>query len=233
MRECILLAGGFGTRLKTVLSDKPKCLAPITEQITFLDILVKYLINQNVTKIIFSLGYLSHMVVDYVESKNYNINCLFITEEEPLGTGGAILNALVLTETNDVLILNADTFFNIDLDNFFQNHILRNSKCTISLKKMYDFDRYGIVEFNDDYSIVKFIEKKFSKSGFINGGVIILNKPYFMSFNLPNIFSFEKDFLEKVVEIDKIFSFISDSYFIDIGIPKDYAKAINELKVFI
>ncbi len=114
-------------------------------------------------------------------------------------------------------------------------HAEKKSACTLALKPMKDFDRYGVVELNEDSSVRSFKEKQFYQSGLINGGVYALNVASFLKEDLPEKFSFEKDYLEKNVNSfnqaqPKLYGSVQDEYFIDIGIPEDYERAQTELK---
>ena len=109
-----------------------------------------------------------------------------------------------------------------------------NADCTLSLKPMHNFDRYGVVELNKDNSIRSFKEKQWYESGLINGGVYALNAEQFLKENLPEKFSFEKEYLEKTLSLPKsdkrrMYGVVQDKYFIDIGIPEDYERAQTEL----
>lgn len=224
--DCIVLAGGLGTRLKSVVQDKPKCLADINGQ-PFLYYLCKYLEKYHCRKIVFSVGYKKEMVIDYMQSVQKDLSCEieFAMEEEPLGTGGAILNALPFTETEDVFIVNGDTFFDVNLDKLYAFQKANMADCTLALKYMEIADRYGLVSVNKDESIVSFLEKKTGAQGLINGGVYCLFKKAFESIPFPSKFSFEKEFLEQYITERNLMGFQQDGYFIDIGIPEDYQKA--------
>ena len=106
---------------------------------------------------------------------------------------------------------------------------LKNADCTLSLKPMINFSRYGVIELNDDNSIKSFHEKKNYEQGLINGGLYMLNVSAFLSESLPEKFSFETDYLEKFYNKQNMFGLIQDEYFIDIGIPEDYERAQKEL----
>jgi D-glycero-alpha-D-manno-heptose 1-phosphate guanylyltransferase len=130
-----------------------------------------------------------------------------------------------------VLIVNGDTLFKINTADLFSVHEKQNASCTIALKPMQNFDRYGAVQLSNENVIIKFSEKKFYKTGLINGGVYILNVPGFLFKRFPPKFSFEKDYLENFFKDGKIAGCIQDKYFIDIGIPEDFERAQQELKL--
>jgi D-glycero-alpha-D-manno-heptose 1-phosphate guanylyltransferase len=197
----------------------------------FLFFVIEYLLKQGVDQFIFSLGYKSEMIIDYLNEEYPTLQKQFSIEDEPLGTGGAIKLACNLTTEKNVLILNGDTIFKIDTNSLAAFHLNSGADCTLSLKPMQDFDRYGVVELNDNYTIRSFKEKQKFKSGLINGGIYALNVTSFLQEDLPQIFSFEKDYLETYFDKRKMYGIIQDEYFIDIGIPEDYEKAEMELGV--
>lgn len=228
-RGCIILAGGLGTRLRSAVSDLPKCMAPVAGK-PFLQYVIQYLLNQQVDSFIFSVGYKSEMIIDYVNENYPELNKQFSVEAEPLGTGGAIKSACQLATEKNVLIVNGDTLFKADV--FLLSSLHRNAEadCTICLKPMQNFSRYGVVEITPDNIIAAFKEKKAYQKGLINGGVYVLHVDSFLQKDLPQKFSFEKDYLEVFCgEEGKIFGMIQDEYFIDIGIPEDYERAQVEL----
>lgn len=232
IKEAIILAGGFGTRLRSVVSDVPKCMALIDGK-PFLHYLIEFLQKNGIEHFIFSVGYLHEVIENYLFQNYANLNVTFSLEKEPLGTGGAIQLAAGKTSHKNVLVCNGDTFYKTDLNLLCQFHKQKNATCSLSLKPMNNFDRYGVVELNEDDSIKNFKEKQFYETGFINGGVYALNIPGFIEEGLPEKFSFEKDYLEKKVRrMEKkpgIFGIVQNHYFIDIGIPEDYEKAQKEL----
>lgn len=228
--ECIILAGGFGTRLSHLLENKPKTLAPINNK-PFLHYLIQYLNKNGVNKFIFSLGYLSDQIIDFIKSNFETLDYDYVIDPFPLGTGGAIRLAIDKCKENSVLIVNADTFFNVDLKEMNSFHQNNNSNCTFALKPLTNYDRYGTVEIDNNMKITNFIEKKTTEKGLINGGYIILNKNYLIDkFNINIEFSFEKDFIEKYFNEINSYGYVSNEYFIDIGIPEDYYKANIDFK---
>ncbi len=228
MKECIILAGGLGTRLRSVVSDLPKCMAPVAGK-PFLAYIISHLQKQGIEKFIFSLGYKSEYIIDFINTLYSTFNMQFSIEKEPLGTGGAIKFAAKNSTSTNTLIVNGDTLFTVNVANLFAIHSTNNADCTLSLKSMVEFERYGVVEVNNDHTIKSFKEKQFYETGLINGGVYVLNVDNFLSEDLPERFSFEKDYLEKYFNKRKMYGIVQDEYFIDIGIPEDYERAQREL----
>jgi D-glycero-alpha-D-manno-heptose 1-phosphate guanylyltransferase len=228
--QAIILAGGLGTRLRSVVSDLPKCMAPVAGK-PFLHYVVEYLLKQGVNGFIFSLGYKSESIIDYINSQYPMLTVQYSIEEEPLGTGGAIKLACGMVTGEDVLILNGDTLFTVDIKTLSSFHHKSGSACTLALKPMQDFDRYGVVELNDDASISGFKEKQYYSSGLINGGVYALKVAEFLQEDLPQKFSFEKDYLEAFADKRNMHAIVQYQYFIDIGIPEDYERAQVEFGV--
>ncbi len=227
--EVIILAGGLGTRLRSVVSEVPKCMAPVAGK-PFLWYLLRYLMRYNVTKVILSVGYLREVIYKWVDGvkNDFPFDFEYATEEEPLGTGGGIKLALSKTSENDVLVLNGDTYFDVDLDRFYEQHCKCPSSVSLALKPMKEFDRYGAVETGECHIIVAFHEKQYCKAGLINGGVYLINKQNTNYEALPTKFSFEKEVLEPGVRKHDIYGFDFGGYFIDIGVPEDYIRANAE-----
>lgn len=227
--EAIILAGGFGTRLQSVVQDVPKPMAPINGK-PFLAFLLDSLSKQAVRKIILSTGYRHKVIENYFKNCYKGMKIVYSVEQEPLGTGGAILKALGKATNRNVFVINGDTFLQLNMAEMMEKHLSLGSDITMALKLMENFDRYGAVEVEIG-KITGFKEKKQCQSGYINGGVYLL-RPEIFDVKLPERFSFESDFLEKHVESLNINAFITPGYFIDIGIPEDYQRARTELKNF-
>lgn len=229
MREAIILAGGLGTRLQSAVPDLPKCMAPVNEK-PFLSYVIEYLQSQEISNFIFALGYKSEVITGYLQKEYASLSAKISVEKEPLGTGGAVKKALAMAKEKCVLIVNGDTFFKIDVEILEGIQCVSGAACALSLKPMKNFDRYGVVEI-DEYNVVKnFREKKYYESGLINGGVYAINRHKFLDENLPEKFSFETDYLEQYFKKRRMFGVVQNEYFIDIGIPEDYARAQNEFK---
>lgn len=227
--EAIILAGGLGTRLRSVIKDIPKPMAEISGK-PFLAYLIDFLGKQKIKRVILSVGYKFEVIKDFFGNKYKDIDIYYAIEEISLGTGGAIKNALPGVYGDEVFVINGDTFFDINLKDFYNLHKSRNSKLSMALKYMNFTDRYGTVEIDENNKIIAFHEKTQKYNVLINGGIYLLNKIFFNYLATQNRFSFEKDFLEKYYRDYEFYGFPFDKYFIDIGVPEDYNKAQRELK---
>ncbi len=232
LKEAIVLAGGLGTRLKSVTQDIPKPMIDINNK-PFLQYILDYLSNFQLKKIILSVGYQYETILNYFNKQYNNLTLFYSIEDKLLGTGGAIKKSLSFIEGEKVLILNGDTFFKIDFFKFLDFHNKKNADLSIALKYMKNFDRYGTVEIDKENRITGFQEKGFKKYGLINGGSYLIKTDILQDIKLPEKFSFEQDFLEKYYKKLKCYGIIFNEYFIDIGIPSDYLIAKKELPMII
>ena len=231
IKEAIVLAGGLGTRLRASVPDLPKCMAPGGGR-PFIAYITDYFRRAGIERFIFALGYKSAAFEDFFRQSFPDGGYAVSLEEEPLGTGGAIRQACALGREEHVLILNGDTFFRIDPDALSAFHQGKRADCTLCLKPMQDFNRFGVVELDDHQRVRQFREKQAYRTGLINGGVYALDRAAFLREDLPAAFSFEKDYLEKVLDTRRVYGLVQNDYFIDIGIPEDYQRvqsALNQL----
>ena len=228
-KEAIILAGGLGTRLQGVVKDLPKPMAPVNGR-PFLTYILDYLIDYEYERVVLSVCYLHEKIVDYFGKKYKTLEIDYAVEEEPLGTGGGILLAMSKCTTDNVLVINGDTMFKVDLTAFEQFYQEKNSLLTIVLREVEDVSRYGSVTISKDNLIALFAEKQVTFGrGYINGGVYLINRRLFEKYPQPKRFSFEKDIMTKYYTQECFYAMPSDGYFIDIGIPEDYARAQREL----
>ena len=219
-----ILAGGFGTRLKSVVSDVPKPLAPINGY-PFLYYQINNWYSQGITTFYFLLHHQAQMIIDYVNSlkveKKYQ-NCIFnfLVENEPLGTGGSILNAINFYKINgEILITNADTWLDSGICELSES----KNNC-IAVVEEKNTNRFGTIEFNHENLIINFHEKTgINKNGFINAGLYKLNVNLFESLPLKS-FSIETHLFPELVKHKQINAKIIKTTFIDIGVPEDYYK---------
>jgi D-glycero-alpha-D-manno-heptose 1-phosphate guanylyltransferase len=229
IKEAIILAGGLGTRLRSAVPDLPKSMAMVAGQ-PFLAYIIRHFSQQGIERFIFSLGYRHEIIEGYLSAEFSSINYSSSVEQEPLGTGGGILQACAMCESENVVVANGDTLFAVDVRQLAAFHGEKNADCTLALKPMHNSDRYGVVETDSNGRITSFKEKKWYSQSLINGGVYTLNVPRFLDIAFPEKFSFEKDYLESCTNEKQLFGSLQDRYFIDIGIPEDYQRAQTELK---
>lgn len=226
--ECIILAGGMGTRLQSVVSDVPKCMAPVAGH-PFLHYLITTLIEAGFKHIILSLGYKHEIIGEWLGANRFSADISTVVEEVPLGTGGAVKLALSKARTENVFVLNGDTFFGLNYPELLNLHRQTSASATLALKRMEKFSRYGVVDIEQESRrILRFNEKQYCESGLINGGIYLINRNELDGY--PAKFSLEKDFFEAKVATSILSGYISEGYFIDIGIPDDYAQAQTDFK---
>ena len=227
MSEAVIIAGGLGTRLRQEVPDLPKVMAPVRGR-PFIEYILHFLSVRGIRKVIMAVGY-KHEIIRSVTGNRYlNMEIKYSVEDEPLGTGGALLKALSMVGSGTCIALNGDSFFNIDIEAFRQHFIDQGAAVSVALKPMEKFTRYGSVTLEGS-RIVSFGEKEYCEEGYINGGLYFLRKEWLVKNSPGTVFSFEKDILEKMTGDFLLTGFVSDAYFIDIGIPDDYLRAGKEM----
>lgn len=224
--KAVVLAGGLGTRLKGILGELPKPMAPINN-LPFLHYLLNYLYNQGIKEVFLCVGFQREVIIRYFGAHFRGINIFYTIEKELLGTGGAIMPVLAKWR-EPFFLLNGDTFFEADLSSFSEAFLTLRPSASLSLKPVFNQNRYGAVQLEGD-KITSFTEKKFLASGLINAGVSILTPDIFEGKLPGEVFSYEKDLFEKKAATHFLHGFVQDEYFIDIGIPEDYERAQREI----
>ncbi|MEL6923114.1 MAG: HAD-IIIA family hydrolase, partial [Bacteroidota bacterium] len=225
----IVLAGGLGTRLRSVVQDLPKPMAPVAGQ-PFLSYVLDYLAQQGIRKVILSIGYKGTIIQDYYGDRFREMQLQYAVETVPLGTGGAIQLALQQCSETSCYVVNGDTLFEADLSAMAAAHNDASADLSMALKQMQDFDRYGLVELDEAGQVQAFREKQYCAAGLINAGVYLINRSIFEVAEFPGKFSFEKDLLEAQLSNLKFIGCPLEGYFIDIGIPTDFAKAQKDFQ---
>ncbi len=224
--DSIILAGGLGTRLREVVPDLPKPMVPINGK-PFLDLILSFL-NKcgSIERAVLAVGYMADKIIEKFEkSSEYNFKILFSVEETLLGTGGAIKKALKYTKTDNVLVLNGDSYVEVDLYDFLKKHLQTKADMTIVLKELENANRYGSVKIDENNKITCFEEKKPGVSkGYINAGMYLIKRTLFNGIKENTIISLEKELLPVFIKND-VFGYIGNGKFIDIGIPENYKIA--------
>ncbi len=231
--DAIIIAGGKGTRLQNIVPNVPKSLAPI-KGIPFLDFLISFLQSQKeIEKIILSVGYEKEQIIN--RYKNLE-NIVFSQENYPLGTGGAIKKALSLTNSENILALNGDTYIEYSLSEFLNFHLEKKADISVLSNYQKNVSRYGsLILDKETKKILSFDEKKEKKEkkdGYINSGVYLLKENIFDVFNLNSSFSLETDFFPQAIKTKNIYGHEISSTFIDIGTENSYLKAQNMFNIF-
>lgn len=228
--QAILLAGGLGTRLKSVVSDRPKPMA-LVEDKPFMEYLVHQLTRYGVDQIIFAVGYKGSMVEEYFgDGSRFGVPISYAYEETLLGTAGAIKNAGKLVTDPWFLVLNADTFYQIDFDRFAKDSMAQGLDMALVLRRVPDVSRYGQAVLTDG-RLTAFNEKTTeAKEGTINGGVYLMSRELLEDIPEGKV-SLELEMIPKwLSEGKKLGGIVNEGYFIDIGIPEDYFKFIEDVK---
>jgi len=232
--QAILLCGGMGTRLRSVVSDRPKPMADICGK-PFLQYLLEMLRDKGITEVIFALGYMGEMIEDYFQDGSaFGLKIAYSYEEDPLGTGGAIRNALPKIMEEEVLVLNADTYFPMDYQGLYRFHQENDGDFSLATRAVPDISRYGAVRRDAAGRILAWNEKLEDGgqplAGEINGGIYVMKKSLIAEIPEGKQ-SLEQDCVPKwLSEGKRIFGLPFDGYFMDIGIPKDYQQFITDVE---
>jgi D-glycero-alpha-D-manno-heptose 1-phosphate guanylyltransferase len=230
--EAIILAGGLGTRLRSVVSDMPKPMAPINGR-PFLAYLIDYWIDQGVGRFVLSVGYLSEKIVSYFGESYRGCAIRYVHEIDPLGTGGGLKKVLFDLEwdQDQVMMMNGDTWYEISLKEMVQKGLLSKLPMVMALKPIEKNDRYGEVQVRDG-KVLSFGQAS-GEASLINGGCYLLNVKEIKAKMdaLPEKFSLEQDLLVGMAAAGEIAASVQDAKFLDIGVPEDYKQAANFLGV--
>lgn len=229
--DAVILAGGLGTRLKGIAPDLPKVLMPVDGK-PFLEILLRVLDRSGrVGKVVLAVGHMADKVVErYRDSASFGFGIAFSVEKALLGTGGAIRLALEQAESEDVLVLNGDSFAEVDYGELLAAHGKRKAALTLVVREVPDAGRYGTVSMDRDGRVLSFEEKKEgSGPGFINAGVYLFRRRLFDGVEKGKVLSMEKDLLPSFLD-KPVYGFVSRGKFIDIGIPETYRASAEYLK---
>lgn len=224
--EAIVLAGGFGTRLKQVVPDLPKPMAPVAGH-PFLEILLTSLARKGFRRVVLSLGYMADKVANHFGGQFAGMELVYEIEQTPLGTGGAVRQALTRCKADHVFVLNGDTFLDVEAAEV-EAHWQTHHAPIIVAREVPDTARYGRLEAADG-RILGFAEKGAAGQGLINAGCYVFPVGILDGFVPGQPFSLETDFLARAVSARRFDLFVTNGHFIDIGIPEDYARAQTEL----
>jgi D-glycero-alpha-D-manno-heptose 1-phosphate guanylyltransferase len=224
--EAIVLAGGFGTRLRPVIAEVPKVLAPVSGR-PFLEIVLSRLSAQGFKRVILSLGHMAYKVMAHFGQDFLGMEIVFQVEDIPLGTGGAIRYAMGRCLSDHVYIFNGDTYLEIET-NLLEDLWHRWRQPAIVAREVPDTSRYGRLK-TYNQKVVGFGEKEEAGPGLINAGCYLFPIQILHEFPQNTHFSLEHDFLSNYVHKNTVRYLVSNGRFIDIGTPAEYLRAQNEL----
>ena len=220
----LVLAGGLGTRLRQAVSDRPKVMAEIGGR-PFLTYLFRKLEKAGVGRVVLCTGHMGEMISDGFGRAYGRLGLDYSRETVPLGTGGAIRHALDQLDSTTVLVMNGDSYCDVDLHALGEFHRSRGARATVVLVKSADSGRYGRVRTDSRGRIVGFAEKTATGgSGWINAGIYLLNREWIASIPEGKRVSLEREMFPSWIGLG-LYGFCSDRPFIDIGIPEDYGRA--------
>lgn len=220
----VILAGGLGTRLRSVVPDRPKVLANILDR-PFLAFLLDQLANADIRNVVLCTGYMGDDVYEKMGNKYKSLTLTYSKENYPVGTGGALRLALPHLNSDPVLIMNGDSFVNIDLTIYLDWFFKKNCQASLLLTNLPETGSYGKVIVGEDDLLLAFEEKGANSGpGWINAGVYILKKSLIETIPVGTPFSLEREFFPKLVNKD-LYGFRFDGKFIDIGTPETFSLA--------
>lgn len=224
--QAIVLAGGFGTRLRQVVTDVPKPMAPVAGR-PFLELLLNNLASKGFTRVVLSVGFMAEKISGYFGNRYAGLDLVYAIEEQPLGTGGGVRMAMNHITEDHVFVLNGDTFLDFEVTLVERHWQIQNRPIIIG-REVVDTARYGRL-LSRNGTATGFAEKGIAGPGLINAGCYVLNRAQLNEFaqNIP--FSLETDFLSPAVAKGEFDVFVTSGTFIDIGIPEDYMRAQTEL----
>lgn len=220
----VILAGGVGSRLRSKVMGKPKVLAEVRKH-PFLEYLLHQLDKVNFKKIILCTGYMSDQVKKAFGGRYKNLLLYYSSEKISLGTAGCLRKALPLFKSETILVMNGDSFCDVDFLKFWQFHLSKNSNVSIVLSSTSDISHYGNVKLGNDESVIRFQEKKRrNEEGFVSAGIYLINKDYIAGIPQGKKISIEKDVFPNWVG-KGFYGYKSNHDFIDIGTPESYIQA--------
>jgi len=225
--EAIVLAGGFGTRLKQLVPDLPKPMAPINGT-PFLEVLLGSLARNGIQRVVLSVGFMANKISDHFGYLFAGMELEYAVELAPLGTGGATRLAMTKCDQDHVFVFNGDTFLNLDVDAVEREWQSRRRPIIVA-REVADTSRYGRLLVHGNH-LVGISQQGIAGPGPINAGCYVLNRGQLDLFAVNSAFSLETDYLAKAIGEGRFDLFVTSGQFIDIGVPEDYTRAQTELR---
>jgi D-glycero-alpha-D-manno-heptose 1-phosphate guanylyltransferase len=226
----LILAGGLGTRLRSLVPNRPKPMAQVKGK-PFLEYQIDQLRSHGFKNLVLCVGHLAHDIQDYFgDGRNWGVQIIYAVEKELLGTAGAIKNAQNFIE-DTFLVLNGDTYLEVDFrelvacHRFWQQSADHRTIGTLAIVAVEDATSYGKIEVDAETRILSFAEKADTEPGWINGGVYVLEPGILDSIPTGRTVSAEKEIFPLVLQQDRhMFGYPVQGFFVDIGTPKGYHR---------
>jgi D-glycero-alpha-D-manno-heptose 1-phosphate guanylyltransferase len=222
--DTLILAGGAGTRLRAIIQDQQKVFIQVNGR-PFLTYLLDMLVNTGLKRTILCTGHRGDALQATLGDHYGRLQLEYSQEDTPLGTAGALKQTLPLLHSRDVLVLNGDSYCEVNLKHFYANHAAHDAVASIVLVRVQDTSRYGRVELNNRYQITRFVEKGVSSEpGWVNAGIYLLNRQVLESIPDGRIVSIENEIFPALLK-QKVIGYQTEGRFLDIGTPESFSQA--------
>ncbi|MBU1201350.1 MAG: nucleotidyltransferase family protein [Nanoarchaeota archaeon] len=235
MKTAIVLAGGFGTRLRPLTYEVPKPLIPV-QGVTLTEKVISKLKEAGVSKVYLSIGYMADKIIDYFKGRDVGVKIEFLVEKEPLGTGGCfhLLSKKQIKEdfSKDFIVVNGDNLFDLDWEKMLLLHKKNDALITIALTEVEDVTSRGVVKLSGD-RIVKFVEKpkkEDAPSNYISSGYYIFSSKVFLELPAEKKFMLERELFPKVASNKKLFGYYDSGQWFDTGTFERWEEVIAKWK---
>jgi len=220
----VILAGGLGSRLRSVMADRPKVLAEIKGR-PFLAYLLDMVAHFGISDVVLCTGYLGEHIVEAFGTRYRGLHLTYSRESKPLGTAGAVRLALPLIKSDTILVMNGDSYCHADLTAFWNWHRAKKAEASMLLTRVLKTERYGTVKVDEDSRVVGFEEKgDHAGPGWINAGIYLITRSLLQAIPENRKMSLEQEIFPVWI-VSGIYGYQLECRFLDIGIPEDYAKA--------
>ncbi|MCR4338213.1 MAG: nucleotidyltransferase family protein [Candidatus Omnitrophica bacterium] len=231
--DAVILCGGLGQRLRSTIGESQKTMAKVADQ-PFLDFILQYLKDQGFQRLVLCTGYQADQVQEHYRGKKFSgAEIIFSQEQQPLGTGGAVKNAQKLITSNPFVLLNGDSFCRIDYHRLLEFHDKQGALLTMVVAPVADTQDYGTIII-EEHRIVGFREKEARATKdkgpfYVNVGIYVCDQRVWGHMPQQEKFSLEKDFFPQLLK-EKVFGFVVNEEFLDIGTPARYESAEQVLR---
>ncbi len=229
--DVLILCGGFGSRLKSVIDDRPKPMAEIKNR-PFLDILIDFAASFGFKRYILCIGYKGDFIKQYYKENKRGLLFVFQEEKEPLGTGGAIKNAEPMIRSERFLVMNGDSICTVNMKDFLAFHMRKGGIASIVQTTIENADDYGVIRLDENQRVTSFSEKDSNEgSGLINAGVYIFEKAALREIPPQEKCSLEYQIFPRIIHRG-VYGYITDNRLFDIGTPSRLAIARKYISDF-